>query len=300
MQRKIKVGMLVSYDYELLRNSMLPVYEYADKIVLAVDIDGKTWSGNNMHIPDDFWQWIRKFDTQHKIEIYRDSFYVAGLTSIQNDTRERNMLARYMGEGGWHIQVDADEYFIDFKDLVDFLHYLDNKKPHINCVKFQLLTLFKKTPNAFLFAKEESKYFMAATTVPDYIRCRNIKKPRAINYSQRLIHDSWARSEEDLWIKLKNWGHNNDFNTEGYFQYWKAIDEKNYMFARNLHPMVPTYWPSLEIVESSNIQELLEHIRSNKKLLNAEKEKGKIEKIAYLFVPPVFFKLYRKLFRKMS
>jgi hypothetical protein len=40
------------------------------------------------------------------------------------------------------------------------------------------------------------------------------------------------------------------------------------MFARNLHPMVPTYWPRLEIVESSNIQELLEHIRSNKKLLS--------------------------------
>jgi hypothetical protein len=141
---------------------------------------------------------------------------------------------------------------------------------------------------------------MAVTTVPNYIRCRNIRNPRAVNYSQRLIHDSWARSEEALWTKLKNWGHNTDFNIEGYFDYWKAIDEKNYMFAKNLHPLTPEYWPGLEIVESNNIQELLEHIKSNKTLLNAEKEKGKIRKILYLFLPPVIPKLYKKIFRKIK
>ncbi len=32
-------------------------------------------------------------------------------------------------EGGWHIQIDADEYFLDFKGFVDFLIKLnDNPK----------------------------------------------------------------------------------------------------------------------------------------------------------------------------
>jgi hypothetical protein len=41
MKREIKVGMLVSYDYESIKNSLPPVYDYADRIVLAVDKDGK-------------------------------------------------------------------------------------------------------------------------------------------------------------------------------------------------------------------------------------------------------------------
>ena len=78
MIRPVKVGFLVSYDYELIKNSLLPVYEYADRIVPAVDKDSRTWSGNSFQVDDSFWQWISDFDTRQKIEIYRDSFYVDG------------------------------------------------------------------------------------------------------------------------------------------------------------------------------------------------------------------------------
>lgn len=37
MIRPVKVGFPVSYDYELIKNSLPPVYEYAYRIVLAVD-----------------------------------------------------------------------------------------------------------------------------------------------------------------------------------------------------------------------------------------------------------------------
>jgi hypothetical protein len=301
MQRKIKVGILVSYDYELIKNSLPPVYEHADKIVLAVDKDNKTWAGNDLHISDDFWQWISDLDTQHKIEIYRDTFYVAGLTTRQCDTRERNMLGKFMGEGGWHIQVDADEYFTDFKDFVDFLHYLDNKKPHINCVNIQWLSLFKKTPNAFLFITGEGGGMPTATTMPNYIQYRNIEKPHSVLYHKRIIHDSWARTEDALYTKLKNWSHNADFDTEGYFHFWKAIDEKNYMFVRNLHPLNPLYWPGLEKVEGSNVQELLENIKVNGNLLDTDKKNGDfptLKVIVKLFIPPIVFKIYKKIFRK--
>jgi hypothetical protein len=33
---------------------------------------------------------------------------------MENETRERMMIAQRMGEGGWHVQVDSDEYFLDF------------------------------------------------------------------------------------------------------------------------------------------------------------------------------------------
>jgi len=298
MHREIKVGILVSYDYECIKNSLPPIYEYADKIVLAVDKDNKTWSGNNIHIPDDFWQWLNDFDKQNKIELYKDSFYIEGLTAIQNDTRERTMLGKYMGEGGWHIQVDADEYFIDFKDFVDFLHYLDIKKPRINCVNMQLLSLFKKTSNAFFFIKErDDAQCSFATTEPHYTICRNIKRPRYVLYPKRVIHDSWSRTEEALWTKLKNWGHNNDFDIESYFYFWKVIDEKNYKAIKNFHPTAPAYWMELEKIDASSIQELLQKIKSDDNLVKVKKQKRfkKIRKYAFLFIPPVFIKLYKKL-----
>jgi SAM-dependent methyltransferase len=291
MQRIIKVGILVSYDYEYLKNSLPSIYEHADKIVLAVDKDRKTWAGNFINIPDYFWQWVEDFDTQHKIEIYRDSFYVEGLTSMQCETRERNMLAKYMGDGGWHVQLDADEYFIDFEHFVGFLHYLDKKRKHINCVVTEWLTLFKRTTNGFLFIKNNEDQIPLATIMPQYCRGRQVAHPNTILYPQRVLHDSWARTEQDLWIKLSNWGHNTDFNVEGYFHYWKAIDEKNYMFVHNFSPIVPEKWKKLEYIKAGNISDLLSRLKKHETsgLLKATKlHRNKFQRVIQLFIPPIF------------
>jgi hypothetical protein len=50
----IKVSYLVSYDYFMLLTSIRQLYEYVDKIVVAIDIDRKTWSGNTFEIPESF------------------------------------------------------------------------------------------------------------------------------------------------------------------------------------------------------------------------------------------------------
>jgi hypothetical protein len=297
MERQIKVGMLASYDYEYLKNSLPPVYERADKIVLAVDKDGKTWAGNTLHIPDTFWQWISDFDTQHKIEIYRDSFYVEGLTTMQCDTRERAMLAKFMGDGGWHVQLDADEYIVDFEHFVNFLHYLDKKKRRINTVVMEWLVLFKRTSEGYLFVSGNGGRIHLATTTPQYSLIRTVAHPKAILYPRRVIHDSWARTEQDLWTKLNNWGHNKDFNVEGYFHYWKAIDEKNYMFVRNFFPQPanPENWGKLDYVEAENIPHLLNQLKTdkNKALLNAQIT-HRIVRILKMCVPPIFEKLKKK------
>jgi hypothetical protein len=300
MIRPIKAGFLVSYDYESIKNSLPPVYEYADKIVLAVDKDEKTWSGNSFQISDSFWQWIKEFDTQHKIEIYSDSFYVEGLTSIQNEIRERNMLGKYMGEGGWHVQIDADEYFADFKHFVDFLHQLNKEKKHVDCVFQEWLVLYKRVSTGYLFVKGSGGGTALATTRPEYICGRIIDHHRKVVYPQKIIHDSWARTEEDLQMKLTNWGHNNDFNTEGYFHFWKAINEKNYMFVRDFNPIWPDNWEELDYIESRDIPALLHELKNKRSdLLKVAKQPSKINRFMKLCIPPVFKELskwyrYRK------
>jgi hypothetical protein len=104
-----------------------------------------------------------------------------------------------------------------------------------------------------------------------------------------IIHDSWARMEEDLLTKLTNWGHNNDFNTDGYFHFWKAINEKNYMFVRNFNPIWPDVWKELEYIEAPNIPELLHEIKNKRSdLLKVIKRPPKIIRFLKLCIPPVF------------
>ncbi len=67
--KKIQVGFLLSYDYELLKNAIPPIYNNTDSIFLAVDKDRLTWNGNLFHIDDSFFLWLKEFDTENKIEI---------------------------------------------------------------------------------------------------------------------------------------------------------------------------------------------------------------------------------------
>jgi hypothetical protein len=295
-KRKIKVGMLVSYDYQAIKNSLPRLYEYADQITLAVDKDNLTWAGNSFYIEPTFWEWVKNFDSKNKISIYKDSFYVKGLSALLCDTRERIMLGKFMGDGGWHVQVDADEYFVNFKHFVDFLHELDQKKKNVDCVFMQWVVLYKKTSTGYLFINnvnlegDNITGTAIATTRPqDYVCCRIINNPNKITYPQKIIHDSWSRTEEQLLTKLNNWGHNHDFNVDGYFHYWKAINEKNYKFVRNFDPLTGNFWKELDFVEAQNIDELMQVFNENKNnyLLKMDKQISKLSKFAKLCVPPV-------------
>ena len=139
--KKIHIGFLLSYDYEKLKNSIPPVYEEADKIFIAVDHENRTWSGQKYYIDESFFTWLKKFDKDNKIEIYKDDFYVPEISAIENDNRERHMLSLKMGIGNWLIQIDSDEYFLDFKKFVKELrtydYYLDNpEKDQIQIAAF--------------------------------------------------------------------------------------------------------------------------------------------------------------------
>ncbi len=57
----IKVGMLISYDYMYIKDSLPRIYPYVDYIAFAIDKDRKTWGGENFDIPDAFFEWVKDF-----------------------------------------------------------------------------------------------------------------------------------------------------------------------------------------------------------------------------------------------
>lgn len=264
----IKVGMPVSYDYKFLYHSLPLIYDHADQITLAVDQNSQTWTGISFTIEDSFWDWIKEIDVQKKINVYRDVFYRPGFKAMENGTRERMMIAQRMGEGGWHVQVDSDEYFLDFSVFSQFLRrhsrWTRPDAAPIDIGAF-LVPLFKQVDGGFLYIKDAYETFVIATNRPDYKLARG--SDHLIRYAPFcLFHQTWARSEQEVWTKANSIGHVDDFNVQSYFNMWKAIDRHNYRYIRNFHPLIPSVWPSLEWGPGKDIPEFIANYRQNHSL----------------------------------
>jgi hypothetical protein len=255
----IKVGICAAYDWYLLKNSLPLVYPFSDKICISIDKDRISWAGNKYEINnEEFYAYIKTIDQQQKITIYEDDFHLPNLTSMQNEVRQRNLIAEKLGKGGWHIQIDTDEYFINFKGLVDFLK-INKFRQNIN-ISCPFIILYKKNKEGFFVVKEENfsnyEFIDLVTNNPNYEYGR---RNGNFNYYTDffILHQSWARSEDEIRLKINNWGHNKDFDTTIYFEKWRNLELENYRDYTNFHPVIPKIWQSLEYVKAQNIEELL-------------------------------------------
>jgi hypothetical protein len=265
MSTKINVGYLISYDYRMFEVSVKQLYDYVDRIVLAIDSDRLTWSGNPFHIDKSFFDDVKRIDIDNKIELYYDSFFVEGLTSMECETRERNMLAKKMGKG-WLIQLDVDEYIYDFKVLSEYLkrYWFLMLFPKYTPIAFKgvLMTLFRELPNGFLYIKN-NETFPFITNIPNYSTARGNSSIRNFNSNIKVIHQSWARSENEIQQKIENWGHNIDFDTKEFFKFWQNVRLENYREIQNFHPIVPRVWNRLYFEKSNSIFDFIERISCN-------------------------------------
>lgn len=261
----IKVGYVVSYDYQMLLTSVKQLYDYVDRIIIAIDKDQKTWSGNSFELSDSFFDEVKSFDSKNKIEFYFDSFYVPELSPIECETRERNMLLRKMGKG-WLMQLDVDEYIYDFKKVVRFLkkYWYLTLFPRFTPIVFRgkLLTLYRQLPDGYLYI-ENDEHFSFITNQSHYTYTRNNSNVRNHYSNINVIHQSWARTEDEIQMKIKNWGHRDDFDTQKYFEFWRNISSSNYMNYKNVHPIVPEVWNELHFLPSASIDEFILKYSSN-------------------------------------
>jgi len=260
--KEIRVGFLMSYDYKLLKNSIPLVYNEADSITIALDENLKTWSGGNFKIDDSFFHWLKSFDIENKISIYRDDFYDSKLNAMENEVKERKMLALKMEIGNWLIQIDSDEYFVDFKKFTDELKlrnkYLNNpEKNQIQIAGFYV-NLYKYTEDGILYVSEPRNQKFV-TNYPSYITGRNTKK-QVIYIPSLVIHECLSRSEEEIRTKFSNWGHSHQVDIDTFLNKWRNINQSNYDKFENLFYLEPEKWKKLNYVKGKSISEIFRNL----------------------------------------
>ena len=259
--KKIHVGFLLSYDYEKLKMSIPLVYKHSDRIFIAQDENNLTWSGNEFKVDDSFFSWLKEIDIDNKIEIYKDNFYIPHLSAIQNDTRERHMLSLKMGIGNWLIQIDSDEYVLNFEDFTKALrkynHYLDNpKKTPVQISGFHI-DIYKYLEDGILYVKDTCKVLLA-TNYPNYKLARQTRE-RVIYVDTYVLHESLARTEEELQVKLNNWGHNHELNST-FLEKWRSANSKNYKQIKDVFYLTGKQWSTLGFIKGNNIHDFTNKI----------------------------------------
>ena len=289
----IKVGMPVSYDYAFLYQSLPLVYEHADRITLAVDQACHTWTGIPFAIEDSFWDWIKTIDIQGKIDVYRDDFSLAGLSAYQNQTRERNLLAQRMGPGGWHVQLDSDEYIPDFGAFAQYLRRRSRWTAQA-CAPVEIrafwIPLFRQINDGFLYVKDTYESFSLATNRPVYQIGRLTYCP--VRFAPFCVfHQTWARPENDVWLKMNSIGAGKDFNIQSYFDLWKAVDRNNYQYLRDFHPLMPNAWSRLSWGPGKDVAEFIQnYCRNHPPVVPASllfrRKLGEFKKIFFRQSPP--------------
>lgn len=261
----IKLGMCVAYDWLLLKQSLPPLYPHVDQIVLSLDKDRKTWSGEHFQFDQElFISFVREIDRDSKIKVLEEQFYHPSKSPIENDNAQRTAMATALGSGGWHLQVDADEYFLDAVGFVQELHRISSNPEQLKPINITCpwISLIKKLDNGYLFVlPTNGKYETTpiATNVPEYT---NARRNGHFNHlaPYYILHDTWSREPRQLQAKLRSWGHSIDFDVESYFNLWLALDAHNYKYIRNFHPLSPELWPALGFSQASNAEELMNQL----------------------------------------
>src|SRR5690606_20972785 len=198
-----------------------------------------------------------EIDVENKISIFEDRFYRPGLTTMECEVLERRLLAKQMGIGNWIVQLDADEYPIDFKAFVSTLHkydsYLDDPKSNKIQIATFLVNIYKLEDNGFLYIDEPTKC-ITATNYSNYKGGRNTKE-RIIYTKHLMLHETLTRDEQELAFKFKNWGHNKQLNPH-FMEKWKLANSQNYKQLSDLFYLEPHKWKRLNFVNIDNLTDL--------------------------------------------
>jgi hypothetical protein len=254
---KKSVISLISYDAHYLAKSIEKYYNYVDEIVLGLDKDRITWSGNAFSFDESqLWSQLSAIDGDNKITIVEEDFHSSPV-AIENDNYERNYLKNACSHD-CIVSVDADEYLLNAKEF--FYNYLPVVSRYLNkadiCMNWA--TPYKQIDDTVLvianenntpFLGENQGFITHKNNTFTYARWTNVSASGENRIMSPLIalHWSLCRNKEDLHTKIHNIGHSDIVEKDPFYKIWKDVDLSNYTQLRNFKTsgLGGAQWPKL-------------------------------------------------------
>jgi SAM-dependent methyltransferase len=258
---KLSFISLIAYDYEYLIRSISSYYDIADEIILGLDEDLVSWSNLPINIDKNkVKNDILAIDCDNKIKIIESNFHSQG-KPMKNDIYERNFLSKLCKDNNWIIQIDADEAISNGEE---FQNVIEDSDPNFQLTCNWILLFKKISTEKYIKLNDNESCSIATKLKGQFVRGRETNQSIK-QLPIKIIHCSWCRTEDELYTKLKNWRHSQDFDVDKFFQIWKSINEYNYMHFYNIHPLYPNFWPSLSLI---NINEIDSNFWKSLNLIN--------------------------------
>ena len=247
---------LVSYDAEYLPASISSYYPYVDEIILGLDKDRISWSGNKFTFDEGkLWKELKAIDTENKISLIEDNFHQSKV-AIENDNYERNFLKNHCTHD-WIFSIDADEELIDAKKF--FYNWCPLVAPYRKQIdiSFTWFLPFKEFENEYLvIANPDNRWFkgdtqgFATTKDKTFTYCRWTENKRVIHSPLAVLHWSFCRTAQNLETKLQNFGHSDKTAGDPFYHNWSITNLSNYQNLTNFKTSGygANQWPKLVAV----------------------------------------------------
>lgn len=248
----VKLGICVAYDWEFLKYSLPAIYEKVDSICLSIDVNKTSWNGNTFSINiEALKDLIAGIDHKGKVFLLEESFYDHCRNPIENECYQRKRMAEVLGRADWYVQIDTDEILINPDDFIQTLSRYKNSSRPLN-VHGIWMNLIKKTETGFVYSVNKTPPLATNKPVYEYGRTNGHFN---IYTNSFIAHITWARPEEEVYYKLQNWGHSHEFNGISYFKIWQALDDNNWIYIKDFHPIDKGRIEKLHFHPASTIEE---------------------------------------------
>lgn len=264
---------LISYDAKYLPGSIAKYYNYVDEIVLGLDQDRVTWSGNSFSFDEDaLWSELQRIDGDNKISVVEGNFHQAGV-AIENDNYERNFL-KAQCSNDFIISIDADEYLLNAKDFFyNFCPIYERYLGKLDVCMTWAMPYKVVGNNTLVIVNEDGTPFFGENqgvvthrhNTFTYARWSSISASGVNRLQSPLVSVHWSlcRTDQELHQKIHNIGHSDIVEKDPFYSIWKDVNETNYSSLRNFKTsgLGGAQWPKLRSIPSNEVENFyLQHI----------------------------------------
>jgi hypothetical protein len=199
-----------------------------------------------------------KYSNNFDLDLIKQSPYMDKITIIEgdwlDDTSQRNFcLQRAKKDGIDFLMVhDADEFYFhdDFDKLINIVK--TNEQYDVFDVN---LYAFWKSFKYVLIDPQKGRIGGTNQTIVNLHRVDKYDYIRNTYTNNRLVvpeimqfHGSYVLTDEEVYEKIKTWGHTNDFDADKWYnEVWLLWT----LESRNLHPVWPWCWDHCEIFDGA-------------------------------------------------